>query len=333
MDFYKAAGLYRTDLFSNLEGFTLAALLLFGKEEAILSMLPHYKTEALVRRMDTNRYDDRETLRCNLITAYESLMHFIAKHLPDNFYLEGDQRISLRENIFREVVANFLIHREYINPRVSTFEILADCCVIKNANKPHLYGFIEPNNYESYPKNPHIAKFFVQMARAEELGTGIRNVYKYSKLYSGKLPQFKEEDLFEVIIPLLEEKTTTKTITKSPTNTISKKILENAGISSKYSVKTISKKTSNTTTKKTSKTISKKTPNTISKRTFQILRLIEENPSIKAKEIGRIIKLSEAGVRYHLQKMKKDKLIHYFGSSKTGHWKIVLPDSPNNENQ
>ena len=61
-------------------------------------MLPHYKIDALVRRIDKDRYDDRETLRCNLITAYELLMRFVAKHLPDKFHLEGDQRISLREN-------------------------------------------------------------------------------------------------------------------------------------------------------------------------------------------------------------------------------------------
>lgn len=45
------------------------------------------------------------------------------------------------------------------------------------------------------PKNPHIAKFFVQMARAEELGTGIRNVFKYSQLYSGDVPKVDEGDV------------------------------------------------------------------------------------------------------------------------------------------
>jgi ATP-dependent DNA helicase RecG len=131
--------------------------------------------------------------------------------LPDKFYLKGEQRISLRDLIFRELIANFLIHREYLNPRVSNLEINTEKCVIKNANKPHLYGSIEPTNYESFPKNPHIAKFFVQLARAEELGSGIRNVFRYSQLYSGKQPEFKEEDLFEVSIPLLVKKTTKET--------------------------------------------------------------------------------------------------------------------------
>ena len=75
-------------------------------------------------------------------------------------------------------------------------------------------GGFRPHNYEPYPKNPHIAKFFVQMARAEELGTGIRNVFKYSQLYSGDVPKVDEGDVFEVRIPLIITKKTTKETTK-----------------------------------------------------------------------------------------------------------------------
>ena len=48
--------------------------------------------------------------------SYDRLMAFVAKHLPDKFFLEKNQRISLRDHIFREVAANLLIHREYLNP-------------------------------------------------------------------------------------------------------------------------------------------------------------------------------------------------------------------------
>lgn len=108
-EFFATTGLYRRDLATGTEGFTLAALLLFGKEEMIQSAIPHYKIDALLRRIDLDRYDDRENIRCNLVEAYDRLMAFIAKHLPDKFYLEGDQRISLRDKIFREVIANYLV--------------------------------------------------------------------------------------------------------------------------------------------------------------------------------------------------------------------------------
>ena len=102
-EFFKTAGLWRKDFASNQEGFTLSALLLFGKPETIGSALPHYKIDALLRVRDLERYDDRENIRCNLVEAYDLLMKFVAKHLPDKFYLERDQRISLRETIFREI--------------------------------------------------------------------------------------------------------------------------------------------------------------------------------------------------------------------------------------
>ena len=68
---------------------------MFGKDETIQSAIPHYKIDALLRRLDLDRYDDRENIRCNLTDAYDKLMNFVAKHLPDKFYLEGDQRIQI----------------------------------------------------------------------------------------------------------------------------------------------------------------------------------------------------------------------------------------------
>lgn len=40
---------------------------------------------------------------------------------------------------------------------------------------------------------------------ADKLGSGVRNLYKYSKIYSGKDPEFIEGDVFKIIVPLNEE--------------------------------------------------------------------------------------------------------------------------------
>jgi predicted HTH transcriptional regulator len=56
---------------------------------------------------------------------------------------------------------------------------------------------------EPFPKNPHIAQIFAQMGRSEELGTGVRKVYKYSKSYAGRSEiEFLEQDIFITKIPL-----------------------------------------------------------------------------------------------------------------------------------
>jgi ATP-dependent DNA helicase RecG len=196
-DFFITSGLYRTDLISGQEGFTMTALLLFGRDEIIQSAIPHYKVDAVLRRNDLDRYDDRENIRCNLIETYDKLINFVAKHLPDKFYLQGDQRISLREKIFREIIANMLIHREYNNAYPSMFVIYKDRVETKNANKPVFVGQLLPGKFEPFPKNPNIAQIFTQMGRSEELGTGVKNVFKYSKAYSGSDDiVFDENDIF-----------------------------------------------------------------------------------------------------------------------------------------
>ena len=85
-------------------------------------------------------------------------MHFVSKHLNDSFYLEGDRRISLRDNIFREVVSNLLIHREFANPFTAKLVIENDRVFTENSNKPHGNGIIDPEHFSPFPKNPTIAK-------------------------------------------------------------------------------------------------------------------------------------------------------------------------------
>jgi ATP-dependent DNA helicase RecG len=132
----RSAKLYRKDFKTGEEGYTLAAALLFGIDEVIQNILPAYKTDALVRIANTDRYDDRLEVRTNLIESYDLLMQFIRKHLPDPFHMENDQRISLRDKIFREVIANTLVHREYLNSFPSRLIIEKDKVTVENWSKP-----------------------------------------------------------------------------------------------------------------------------------------------------------------------------------------------------
>ena len=201
------AGLLRRDPKTGSEAYTLAAVLLFGKDEVIQTVLPFFKIDAIVRKKNIDRYDDRDYIQCNLIEAYERLMNFITKHLPDKFYMEDDQRISLLNKIFREVAANFIVHREYTNAYPATLIIYHDRVETINANNAHGSGVINPLNFSPFQKNPLIAKFFIQLGRVDELGSGILNVNKYLPHYStNKLPpQFIEGAVFKTIIPIDNE--------------------------------------------------------------------------------------------------------------------------------
>jgi ATP-dependent DNA helicase RecG len=199
----KALGLYRLDLAQGLEGYTLAAALLFGKDQTIQNIVPHFKIDALVRVQDLDRYDDRLEVRSNLIEAYELLMDFVKKHLPDPFYEENGIRISLRYKIFREIIANILVHAEYTAPFFTRFIIYKDRVEAENPSRAFKSGEITLENHSPRPKNPLLAKLFMQIGRVEELGSGIVRTNYYLPFYAnGQKPHFIEADLFKTIIPL-----------------------------------------------------------------------------------------------------------------------------------
>jgi ATP-dependent DNA helicase RecG len=65
------AGFYIKDPQTQQEGYNLASVLLFGRDETIRNIVPQYKIDALLRRVDVDRYDDRLFITTNLIVHRE----------------------------------------------------------------------------------------------------------------------------------------------------------------------------------------------------------------------------------------------------------------------
>ena len=202
IDLLRSARVNVYDTARNAYCFNAAAILLLGKDEIIVRYFPAYKTDALLQRVNEDRYDDRLTVATNLIESYDQLIAFGQKWLPDKFYLENGATVSLRDKILRETIGNLLIHREYTSSRPGRLIIRKDEMFADNANKVLQPGHITLRNLCPRAKNPVIADFFQAIGRADELGSGVRNLYKYVKLYSGAEPIFDEEDVFTLSIPL-----------------------------------------------------------------------------------------------------------------------------------
>lgn len=198
----RSVGLIARESNSNKDGITLAAILLFGKDEIIASALPQYKTDAIFRVENLDRYDDRDVIITNLFDTFDRLMNFGKKHLSDPFLLEGVQAVSARDAILREIFSNSLAHRDYSTGYVAKFVIEKDKMFTENGNVSHGNGELELNDFKPFSKNPIIAKVFREVSLADELGSGMRNTFKYTKLYSGGTPEFIEGDVFKIIIPL-----------------------------------------------------------------------------------------------------------------------------------
>lgn len=200
----RSAGLILREPHSGQEGVTLAAILLFGSDQLIASVLSHHKTDAIYRVVNLDRYDDRDVITTNLLESYDRLIAFGRKHLNDQFTLDGMMSVSARDKILREIVANLLVHRDYSAPYVAKFVIEKDRVYTENSNRAHGFGPLDLTTFEPFPKNPAISRVFREIGLADELGSGMRNTYKYTRLYSGGTPEFVEGNVFRTIIPLNE---------------------------------------------------------------------------------------------------------------------------------
>lgn len=125
------------------------------------------------------------------------------------------------------------IHRDYSNPYPAKLLITKNEIITENANKPRVIGYINLNDYAPYPKNPKIASFFKEIGYADELGSGIRKIAKYTKIYSGGIPEFKDGDIFVAKIPLFVDDVILENINKIVKDLVYNFIKENNGVDRK----------------------------------------------------------------------------------------------------
>ncbi len=159
-----------------------------------------------LRFLNTERYDDRLRVQTNLIESYDLLMKFVQMHTSDKFYLEHNNNTSIRDIIAREIVTNILIHRDFSSAFPAKLIIEEDWLKTENWCRPRRHGYILEDEFSPYPKNPLISNFFTVMGRSETIGSGVKNLYKYTPIYSdGGKPILFEDDIFRIEIPLDKE--------------------------------------------------------------------------------------------------------------------------------
>lgn len=200
LEIMKSLGMYRHDLATREEGFTLAAVLCFGKNQTIASVVNYWRVDVLERSTNRDRYDDRLNSQTNLIDTYYEVMSFLQKQfsLPETFVIDGTERVNVRNILLRELVANMLVHRELSNAFVSTITIYPEKIEFVNANKPINPGIVTKPTISPYPKNPTIAKVFNFLGIIDELGSGMGKIFNYAQLYFGTEPIVENESLFKV---------------------------------------------------------------------------------------------------------------------------------------
>ena len=138
----------------------------------------------------------------------------------------------------------------------------------------------------SKPRNPAIARAFAYMKIIEKWGTGIPRLFEICREYGLPKPELIDFDGDFRVNMYRKRNTDTETNTETSTKT------------------------------------DRETIGTDTETAEKILRLMKEEPAITAKMIAKQLELSVSGVRYHINKLKKDGVVEHIGSSKKGTWLI-----------
>ena len=283
----KSAGLCTIDFDSGKPGFNLAAALLLGRDEVIHSICPTYRTDALLRRENVDRYDDRDIVETNLIDSYERLFAFAQKHLPDKFFVEDSFRKSLRNIIVREMISNTLMHREFTSSFQAQFIIERNRMFVKNANRSPAQKTITPENLEPKPKNPTIASFFRNIGFADQLGSGVRKLFLYSKPYGGADPTFSEDDVFRITVSLNDYTSES----------------QNEGVNNRVNNR-----------------VNNEVNNQLNAIHQKIINALRKEPRITQRELSKRISISLVHINKNMKVLQEKGIISREGNNKQGYW-------------
>ena len=115
------------------------------------------------------------------------------------------------------------------------------------------------------------------------MGTGVRNVYKYTKDYSGEDNiEFEEKDIFIAQVPL------GNIFTDKSINIANDKLGDKLGDNRKA-----------------------------------ILALMQQKPGITISEIAKEMSISETAIQNHIKKLKHLNLVKRIGPDRGGYWEVV----------
>ena len=246
----------------------------------------------------TNRahFVDRREFEGSIQEQMEAAYQYVLEKINMGMTIKGMYRQDVYElptDSIRELIANAVAHRSYLEPgniQVALFddrlEITSPGMLLNNVTIAKMMeGY-------SRPRNPAIARAFAYMKIIEKWGTGIPRLFEACEEYGLPKPELIDFDGDFRVNMYRKRDTNTETNRETSTNT-------------------------ETNTKTNIEIL-----NTDTESVERILRLMREQPTITVKLIAQQLGLSVGGVRYHINRLKKDGIVEHSGSFKKGKWVI-----------
>lgn len=209
-------GGYRKDRELNMEGFTLAGILMFGKTESITDpacvadYFPDFREylgdEGMTRWSD--RICPDGTWEANLFQFYRRVYNRLITILPRPFRLEqGIRQDDLPTHVaIREALVNTLIHCDYSEKGSIVIEQRRNKLLFRNPDTLLISRNQYYNGGESICRNKSLQKMFMMIGFSEKAGSGVNKIMQGWQTASWTSPYVNElsrPDRVELILPLV----------------------------------------------------------------------------------------------------------------------------------
>jgi predicted HTH transcriptional regulator len=200
--------------------------------------------------------------------------------------------------VIREAMVNAVAHRDYTSNGSVQVMVFADRVEIWNPGSlpPSLTLAQLRQPHGSVPANPLLAEPLYLAQYIERLGTGTADMIRRCREAGLPEPVFSLDDGFRIVLgrpmPLDVTQETTEETTQQTTEE---------------------------TTQDT-----EQPPRAPRRPRERILALMQQQPTITARELAEALALSFDGVSYHLKKLRAEGRVRHEGSTKAGRW-VVLP--------
>ena len=237
----------------------------------------------------TNRahFVDRREFEGSIQEQMDAAYQYVLEKINMGMTIKGMYRQDVYElptDSIRELIANAVAHRSYLEPGNIQVALYDDRLEITSPGMLLNNVTIE-KMIEGYsrPRNPAIARAFAYMKIIEKWGTGIPRLFAACEEYGLPKPELIDFDGDFRVNMYRKRDANTETNTETNIETNTETNTDNVG---------------------------------------SIIRLLGVQPSITVKMIAQQLGLSVGGVRYHINKLKKDGVVEHIGSSKKGTWVI-----------
>ena len=215
LDLLKKLGGYRKDRETGEEGFTVAGLLMFGKNESITdpectpNFFPDYR-EHLTEDENvrwTNRICADGTWEANLFNFYQRVLPRLQSVLPKPFKLEGNTRKeeTPAHIAVREALINLCVHADYTEDASLVVKHNTNAFVFSNPGTMLVSKEQYYTGGESVCRNKSLQKMFSILGVAEKAGSGTDKILKGWRESNWRAPildEHQKPDKVELILPM-----------------------------------------------------------------------------------------------------------------------------------